>query len=86
MVSDQTDPLMIFTLNNILQNNTSVFATFIDLKKTFVFVDRDMLLYKLLVSNINGKLYDSLKNIYAHQLFAHVSMKSTQTDSAASLE
>ena len=42
-----------------------MFAAFIDLKKAFDFVDRNMLLYKLLHSNINGKMYDSIKNIYA---------------------
>ena len=56
----------VFTLNSVIRNNTTVFAAFIDLKKAFDFVDRNMLLYKLLQSNINGKMYDSIKNIYAH--------------------
>ena len=54
----------IFSLNSILRNNTSVFATFIDLKKAFDFVDRDLLLYKLLLAEIDGKMYDSIKSIY----------------------
>lgn len=70
MASDQTDlvKLTIFTLNSILQNNTikSVFATFTDFKKALDTVDKDMLLYKLLISNIKGKLYDALKSIYVH--------------------
>ena len=44
-----------FTLDSVIRNNTTVFAAFIDLKKAFDFVDRNMLLYKLLQSNINGK-------------------------------
>ena len=54
----------IFSLNSILRNNTSVFATFIDLKKAFDLNDRDLLLYKLLLAKIDGKLYDSIKSIY----------------------
>ena len=54
-----------FTLNSILQNKPSVFATFIDLKKAFDFIDRDLLLYKLLIAKIDGKMYDSIKSIYA---------------------
>ena len=34
----------IFTLNSILWNKPSVFAMFIDLKKAFDFIDRDLLL------------------------------------------
>ena len=45
----------VFTLNSIIGNNPTVFATFIDLKKAFDFIDRDMLLYKLLLNNIDGK-------------------------------
>ena len=56
----------VFTLSSVIRNNTSVFTAFIDLKKAFDFVDRNMLLYKLLQTNINGKMYDSIKNIYAH--------------------
>ena len=51
----------VFTLNSVIRNNTTVFAAFIDLQKAFDFVDRNMLLYKLLLSNINGKMYDSIK-------------------------
>ena len=51
-------------LNSILSNNPSVFATFIDLKKAFDFIDRDLLLYKLLMAKIDGKMYNSIKSIY----------------------
>ena len=53
----------VFTLSSVIRNNASVFMAFIDLKKAFDFVDRNMLLYKLLQTNINGKMYDSIKNI-----------------------
>ena len=54
----------IYTLNSIIRNNNSVFASFIDLKKCFDFIDRDMLLYKLLLHRIDGKVYNSIRNIY----------------------
>ena len=56
----------VFTLSSVIRNNSSVFTAFIDLIKAFDFVDRNMLLYKRLQSNINGKMYDSIKNIYTH--------------------
>ena len=52
----------VFTLSSIIRNKPSVFATFIDLKKAFDFVDRDLLLYKLLLLNIDGKIYNSIKS------------------------
>ena len=55
----------IFTLNSIIRNNASVFTAFIDLKKCFDFIDRSMLLYKLLLNKIDGKVYNSIRNIYA---------------------
>ena len=55
----------IFTLNSIIKNNASVFTAFIDLKKCFDFIDRSMLLYKLLLNKIDGKVYNSIRNMYA---------------------
>ena len=55
----------IFTLNSLIRNNVNVYAAFIDLKKAFDFVDRDMLLYKLIKNGIDGKVYNSLKSMYA---------------------
>ena len=57
----------IFTLNSVIGNNKSVFVAFImfiDLKKSFDFIDRDMMLYKPLLNKIDGKLYNSVKSIY----------------------
>ena len=45
----------IFTLNSIIRNNKNVFTAFIDLKKCFDFIDRDVLLYKLLLHKVDGK-------------------------------
>ena len=56
----------VFTLNSLIRNNESIFATFIDLKKAFDFVDRDMLLCKLLLYKVDGKIYQSIKSIYAN--------------------
>jgi hypothetical protein len=47
-----------------MQNNKNLYVAFIDLKKCFDFVDRDMMPYKLLLNDINGKMYNSIKNIY----------------------
>jgi hypothetical protein len=55
----------VFSLNSIIRNNKSVFTAFIDLKRCFDYIDRDMLLYKLLNNNIDGKMYNSIKSIYA---------------------
>ena len=43
----------------------NVYATFLDLKKAFDFVDRDMVLYELILNGIDGKAYNFLKSIYA---------------------
>ena len=69
----------VFTLNSIIRNNSNVYTTFIDLKKAFDFVDRDMLLYKLLLNNIDGKVYNSVKSIYA-ETSACIRINGTKTD------
>jgi len=55
----------VFTLNSIIKNNKQVFTAYIDLRRCFDYIDRDMLLYKLLLNKIDGKLYNSIKNIYS---------------------
>ncbi|XP_060556851.1 uncharacterized protein LOC132717406 [Ruditapes philippinarum] len=47
----------IFTLNSIVRNNKNTFTAFIDLRKCFDFVDRGLLLYKLLLNNVDGRVY-----------------------------
>lgn len=54
----------LFTLNSLIHNNSNLYVAFIDLQKCFDFVDRDIMLYKLLINNIDGKVYISIKNIY----------------------
>ena len=49
-----------------LSEKKSTFATFIDLQKAFNFVDRDELLYKLLIHRIDGKFYNSVKAMYTN--------------------
>ena len=55
----------VFTLSSVIRNNKSVFTAYIDLKRCFDYIERDMLLYKLLLNNIDGKMYNSVKSIYA---------------------
>ena len=54
----------VFTLNSVVKNNKEVFTAYIDLKRCFDYINRDMLLYKLLLNGIDDKLYNSIKNIY----------------------
>ena len=54
----------VFSLNCLIRNNDSLFVAFIDLKKCFNLIDRDMMLYKLLLNNIDGKIYNSISSIY----------------------
>ena len=59
-----------FVLSTIVrqrkQNNLSTFAGFIDLKKAFDCIDRQLLLHKLLKAGISGMMYQNLKCIYTH--------------------
>lgn len=56
----------IYTLTTIIQNrlaiNKPTFCCFIDMEKAFDWIHRDLLLYKLLYLNIDGKIYRSVKN------------------------
>ncbi|XP_053387278.1 uncharacterized protein LOC128551032 [Mercenaria mercenaria] len=56
----------VFTLSSIVRNNSTVFGAFIDLRKCFDFINREMMLYKLLLNGIDGKLHKSIRNIYQH--------------------
>ena len=58
----------IFILNSVIKQTLSkdkeLFTCFIDLRKAFDCVNRNMLLYKLLNYGINGKLFKVLKSLY----------------------
>ena len=58
----------IFTLTTIVRNqfakSKALFTPFIDLKKAFDWVDRDLLMYRLLTYGINGKIYNAVKSMY----------------------
>ncbi len=62
----------LYTITSIIRNrfseNKCTFACFIDMQKVFDLVDRDMLFYKLLEYNIDGKIYKSIKALYTHPL------------------
>ena len=58
----------IFTLDSVIRgvndNNKHLFACFIDLQKAFDYVDRDLLMLKLLKNKVDGKLYYAIKSLY----------------------
>ena len=58
----------VFVLNSILKNRLNqslhTFAAFLDLKKAFDSIQRDLLLYKLKNIGIDGKMYFSVKALY----------------------
>ena len=60
----------IFTLTSMIQNRLNAskdtFACFIDMKKAFDWVDRDLLFFKLLNYNITGKIYWAIKSLYTN--------------------
>jgi len=60
----------IFCLSNIIRGRKSqglsTFVAFIDLEKAFDFLDRKLLLYRLLTYNIDGKFYKIIKRMYTN--------------------
>ena len=62
----------ILTLTTIIRNQFAkskpLFTSFIDLQKTFDWVDRDLLMYRLLTYGINGKIYNAIKSLYQHTM------------------
>ena len=53
-------------IKNKINNNKSIFATFIDFQKAFDCVDRVMLQEKLLLKGISGKILNSIKAMYTN--------------------
>ena len=66
--SDRSCQDHVFTACTIMKDRLaqkkSTFSTFIDLQKTFDYVDRDALLYKLLIDKVDGKFYNSVRAMY----------------------
>ena len=69
----------VFVRNSYIQNNPLVFTAFIDLRKCLDFIDRDMMLYKLILNGIDGKMYNTIKRIYQHTMSC-VKVNSKHTD------
>ena len=56
------------------------FAAFIDMKKEFDWVDRDLLFYKIMKKfNITGKMYDAIVSLYS-DYSACVKLNALRTD------
>ena len=59
-----------FVLSSVIRNRLHLqkptFLTFIDMQKAFDWIDRDLLMYKLLCNNINGKVYRSIRALYSN--------------------
>ena len=56
----------IFTLNSLIQNRQSTFATFVDFRKAFDCVDRNLLQYKLQLNGIDGPMYNAIASLYSN--------------------
>ena len=58
----------IYSLTSVIRNRLAqklgTFCTFIDFKKAFDFIHRDLLFYKLLLNNVNGNFYNIIKSMY----------------------
>ncbi len=58
----------IFTLSSIIKNRInekkSTFACYIDFRKAFDLLDRDLMLYRFLDYGVDGKFYEVIKGIY----------------------
>ena len=58
----------LFTLTSIIRNRLSqkrsTFCAFIDMEKAFDFLDRNLLFYRLLLYQIDGKIYKSIQALY----------------------
>ena len=57
-----------FVLSSVLRNRMleqkSTYISFIDFEKAFDCIDRDMLMYKLISYNVDGKFYKAIRAMY----------------------
>ena len=58
----------VYSLSTLIRNRLTegkdTYAAFVDMQKAFDWVDRDLLFYKLLCNNVNGKIYQAIKSLY----------------------
>ncbi len=66
-------------LRNRMSQKKSTYLAFLDAKKAFDHVDRDLLLYELLRIGIKGHIYESIKNIYQNS-YCSVNVNNMLTD------
>ena len=76
-----TDHIFSFTsiLRNRMASNLPTYACFIDMQKAFDWVDRDLLFYKLLQNNIDGRMYKAIKGLYSNPV-AKIKINEAYTD------
>jgi hypothetical protein len=73
----------IFALTSIIRNkineNRTVYVTFIDFQKAFDCINRELMLYKILSYGIDGNFYQSVKSLYTKNT-ASVNINNHLTD------
>ncbi len=52
-----------------MASNRPTYVCYIDMQNAFDWVDRDLLFYKLLQNNIDGRMYNTIKALYSNGLF-----------------
>ena len=61
-----------FVLANLIQDRIdqrkSTYVSFIDFEKAFDWINRDLLLYKLIMNSIDGKFYFAIKSLYCQTI------------------
>ena len=55
---------LVTNLRNRKEMEKDTFLTFRDFKKAFDLVDRNMLLYKLAITEIGGRMYTAISSLY----------------------
>ena len=65
--------------NFYIKNNKQLFCAFVDYSKAFDFVNRSYLWQKVLNSNVNGKIFNVIRNMYKNAK-SHVSLKNTLSE------
>ncbi len=73
----------IYTLTSMIRNKlnqkSEIFACFVDFRKAFDLLDRDMMLFRFLEYGINGKFYEAIKGIY-HRAYCSVRINGVLSD------